>query len=162
MASGTLTPGTPTVPWVVWAEDTGAGKHAIFVSRLVGGDHFELFNGGAPVSPTTATPASPDITFFGNVPYVSWIEPHRDGHNRGFVGHFENGVFVLDTSPAASCWRRGSRRAPLIDARVPLSSSCTADPFTNDGVGMPAWRRSTPRSACSPPRPARSGCSARR
>ena len=50
VAAGTLTPGSATVPWAVWAEDIGGGNHAIFVSRLVGGDHFELFNGGAPVS----------------------------------------------------------------------------------------------------------------
>ena len=41
LASGTLTPGQPTVPWVVWEEDIGGGRHAIFVSRLVGGDHFQ-------------------------------------------------------------------------------------------------------------------------
>ena len=74
VASGTLTPGGTTVPWIVWAEDTGSGKHAIFISRLVGGDHFELFNGGAPLSPTSRDATHPDITFFGNVPYVSWIE----------------------------------------------------------------------------------------
>src|SRR5205807_6645434 len=44
VAAGTLTPGQPTVPWVVWEEDIGGGRHVIFVSRLVGGDHFALFN----------------------------------------------------------------------------------------------------------------------
>ena len=56
VAAGTLTAGSPTVPWVTWSEDTGSGKHAIFVARLVGGDHFELFNGGRPVSPSNRMP----------------------------------------------------------------------------------------------------------
>jgi hypothetical protein len=135
VAAGTLTPGTPTVPWVVWSEDLGSGTHGVFVARLVGGDHFELFNGGAPVSNVHRDSVRPDITFFGNVPYISWIEPH--GHdNRGFVGHFENGVFRLDT-PLGIRFTARSRSAPLVDARVPLSSSCTSDPFTNDGAACP-------------------------
>lgn len=135
VATGTLTPGSPTVPWVTWAEDMGDGHHGIFVARLVGGDHFELFNGGKPVSNIHNDAVRPDITFFGNVPYVSWIEPHGD-FNRGFVGHFENGVFVRDT-PRSIVIGSKSRAASLIDARVPLSSSCTADPFTNDGASCP-------------------------
>jgi hypothetical protein len=143
VASGTLIPGTATVPWVVWAEDTGSGKHAIFVARLVGGDHFELFNGGAPVSPQNRDASSPDITFFGNVPYVSWIED-RGGHKRGFVGHFVNGVFVQDNLPGGINLAPRFRTASLIDARVPLSSSCTADPFTNDGSACPVAAVNTP------------------
>jgi hypothetical protein len=131
VASGTLTAGSATVRWVVWAEDTGSGKHRIFISRLVNGDHFELFNGGQPLSPADRDATHPDITFFGNVPYVSWIEAHGD-RNRGFVGHFENNVFVLDT-PGEIMLAPRFHRASLIDARVPVSSSCTADPFTNDG-----------------------------
>jgi hypothetical protein len=124
------------VPWVAWSEDTGSGQHGIFVSRLVGGDHFELFNGGAPISPANRDAESPDITFFGNVPYVSWIEPHGDG-NRGFVGHFlASGQFVLDT-PFGILLAPHVKRASLIDARVALSSSCTSDPFTNDGAACP-------------------------
>ena len=140
VASGTLCqpapPCTPTVPWVVWAEDTGSGKHAIFVARLVGGDHFELFNGGQPVSAKNRDAGSPDITFFGNVPYVSWVED-QGSHKRGFVGHFVNGVFVQDTLPSGIPLAPRSKPASLIDARVPLSSSCTADPFTSDGSACP-------------------------
>jgi hypothetical protein len=135
VASGTLVAGNPTVPWVAWSEDTGSGNHSIFVSRLVG-DHFELFNGGAPVSPAHRDAESPDITFFGNVPYVSWIEPHGD-ENRGFIGHFlQTGQFVSDT-PFGILLAPHIKRAPLIDARVALSSSCTSDPFTNDGAACP-------------------------
>jgi hypothetical protein len=135
VATGTLTPGSPTVPWVVWAEDTGNGRHGIFVARLVGGDHFELFNGGAPVSTPHRDAVRPDITFFGNVPYISWIEP-QGNVNLGFVGHFENGVFRVDTPHGIRLTSR-FHTAPLIDARVPLSSSCTSDPFTNDGAACP-------------------------
>jgi hypothetical protein len=135
VAAGTLTPGSPTVPWVAFAEDMGNGNHGIFVARLVGGDHFELFNGGKPVSNIHNDAVRPDITFFGNVPYVSWIEPHGT-FNRGFVGHFENGAFRLDT-PRSIVLGTQQRAASLIDARVPLSSSCTADPFTSDGSSCP-------------------------
>jgi hypothetical protein len=135
VAAGTTAAGTPTVPWVVWAEDTGSGNHAIFISKLVGGDHFELQNGGQPLSPLGRDATHPDVTFFGNVPYVSWIEARGDGF-RGFVGHFENGSFVLDT-PFGIVLSPHFHRASLIDFRVPLSSSCTADPFTNDGSACP-------------------------
>ncbi|TMA92642.1 MAG: hypothetical protein E6J77_05480, partial [Deltaproteobacteria bacterium] len=102
VAAGTLKPGGTTVPWVVWQEDLGLGdgKHAVFVSRLVGGDHFELFNSGQPVSNTANDATRPDITFSGNVPYISWQEAISDAQVT-FVGHFEGGagapVFQLDT-----------------------------------------------------------------
>jgi hypothetical protein len=140
VAAGTLTPGGTTVPWVTWSEDVG-GHHAIFVSRLVNGDHFELFNGGNPVSPPNADASQPDITFFGNTPYVTWTEAHGDGA-RGFVGHFDTtGAFVSDTPGGIRLDASGRGRGgplSLIDARVPISSSCTADPFSKDG------------SACTP------------
>lgn len=71
VAAGTLTPGQPTVPWVVWEEDIGGGRHAIFISRLVGGDHFELFQPGQAISNRNNNASRPDITFAGNVPYIS-------------------------------------------------------------------------------------------
>ena len=136
VAAGTLTPGTPTVPWATWSEDQGNGVHAIFVSRLVGGNHFELFNGGLPISNTRRDASNPDITFFGNTPYVSWIE-HRGGDVIGFVGHFDTtGVFVLDTPSGVRLVRHG--HTDLLDGtRMPISSSCTADPFTADGSSCP-------------------------
>jgi hypothetical protein len=141
VAAGTLTPGSPTVPWVVWAEDIG-GRHAIFVSRLVGGSHFELFNGGNPVSNASNDAASPDIAFFGNVPYLSWIETVGTTP-LGFVGHFEGNAFVLDTPGGL---RLPAQKAPLglIDFRVPISSSCTADPFTGDGTACPGGAPDAP------------------
>jgi hypothetical protein len=142
VASGTLTAGAATVPWVVWAEDQGSGKHAIFIGRLVGGNHFELFNGGAPLSPRNRDATNPDITFFGNVPYVSWVEA-RDNRFVGFVGHFVGGVFLLDT-PGGIPQVSTSRRASLIDFRVPISSSCTADPFTSDGSACPVATINSP------------------
>ena len=100
VAAGTLKPGGATVPWVVWQEDVGGGTHAVFVSRLVGGDHFELFNAGQPVSNTANDATRPDITFSGNVPYISWHEDVSEAQVT-FVGHFEGGAsaptFKLDT-----------------------------------------------------------------
>lgn len=135
VAAGTLTPGSPTVPWVVWAEDTGGGDHAIFVARLVGGTRFERFNGGKPVSDPSNDAASPDITFFGNVPYVSWTES-SGSDTLGFVGHFVGPDLVLDTPGGIRLQPAGSL-VSLIDFRVPLSSACTADPFTRDGAACP-------------------------
>jgi hypothetical protein len=134
VAAGTLAPGSTTVPWVAWAEEIGGGRHGIFVSRLVGGNHFELFNGGNPVSNTGHDAATPDISFFGNTPYVSWTES-VGGFATGFVGHFEGTRFVLDTPGGIRLTGDGS--ANLIGARVPVSSSCTSDPFTGDGSSCP-------------------------
>src|SRR5439155_13882281 len=91
VAAGTLTPGQPTVPWVVWEEELGGGRHVIYVSRLVGGDHFELFNGGLPVSNANNDASRPDITFAGNVPYISWQEQVGTSLLT-FVGHFQGGA----------------------------------------------------------------------
>jgi hypothetical protein len=138
VAAGTLTPGATTVPWAAWSEDTVNGNHAIFVSRLVGGNHFELFNSGAPISNTRRDARKPDITFFGNTPYVSWLEK-RGGALRGFSGHFDaHGVFVQDTPGGVKLIGSARGRAHLLgDVRAPISSACTADPFTNDGSSCP-------------------------
>ena len=148
VAAGTRTPGTPTVPWTAFSEDVGGGRHGIFISRLVGGDHFELFNGGNPVSPAGQDASQPDITFFGNTLYVSWTAK-QGAETRGFVGHFDAaGTFVLDTPGGIRIGSgrkgHGHKRASLIDARVPVSSSCTADPFTKDGASCTAGDLNAP------------------
>jgi hypothetical protein len=131
VATGTLTPGGTTVPWVVWSEDVG-GHHAIFVSRLVG-DQFVPFNNGNPVSGPNEDAGTPDITFYGNTPYISWTVSNGDV-KKGNVGHFDQyGAFVSDT-PGGISLIPPHGAAPLIDARVALSSSCTADPFSADGT----------------------------
>src|SRR5206468_11972893 len=120
VAAGTLTPGQPTVPWVVWEEELGGGRHVIYVSRLVGGDHFELFNGGLPVSNANNDASRPDLTFAGNVPDISWQEQVRT-RLVTFVGHFEGGaaapIFQLDTPDgiAASAFTDvdNAQRAPI-------------------------------------------------
>ncbi|MCW2982936.1 MAG: hypothetical protein JWR63_506 [Conexibacter sp.] len=136
IATGTLTPGNPTVPWTVWSEDTGSGTHAIFVARLVGGDHFELFNGGQPVSNPAIDASRPDITFSGNTPYISW-HSRIAGKLKTVVGHFEGpgtATFKVD----------GGLDPPDADVRSPLSSSNTADPFTADGAAAPSQAIGTP------------------
>ncbi len=146
VAAGTLKPGGATVPWVVWQEDLGAGegKHAIFVSRLVGGDHFELFNSGQPVSNTANDATRPDITFSGNVPYISWQE-EVSGAQVTFVGHFEGGaaapVFKLDTPTGIPNSKFGNAKDPL---RAPVSSGCTANPFNADGASCQGGAVGTP------------------
>jgi hypothetical protein len=130
VASGTMTPGKPTVPWVAWDEKV-SGVNRIFVSRLVGtgaSAHFQIANNGAPIS--TGEGTRPDITFTVNTPYVSW-RSDVNGVTTGFVGHFinpSNPTFVLDES-----------NIPLTptstaDVREPISSNCTANPFNADGA----------------------------
>jgi hypothetical protein len=128
VASGTMNPANATVPWVTWDEDVNGVKQ-VFVSRLVGGTHFALVNQGAPISIGANDSTRPDITFSGNTPYVSWRE-NTSGVTKAFVGHFVNAAdptFVLDESdvpltPTAQA-----------DVREPISSSCIATAFNNDG-----------------------------
>src|SRR5438094_478204 len=133
-----------TVPWVVWQEDIGEGKHAVFVSRLVGGDHFELFNSGQPVSNTVNDATRPDITFSGNVPYISWQEEVSKSQMT-FVGHFEGGasapVFKLDTPTGIPNSGFGVVEDPL---RAPISSGCTANPTNADGTSCQGGAIGTP------------------
>jgi hypothetical protein len=144
VAAGTLKPGGATVPWVVWQEEVGDDKHAIFVSRLVGGDHFELFNSGRPVSNTANDATRPDITFSGNVPYISWQELVSK-EQVTFVGHFEGGasapVFKLDTPTGIPNSGFGVAESPL---RAPISSGCTATPFDADGASCQGGAIGTP------------------
>jgi hypothetical protein len=143
VAAGTLTAGTATVPWVVWSEDTGAGIHGIFVARLVGGSHFELVNGGNPISTPTNDASRPDITFSGNTPYVSWRE-NVAGIQRGFYGHFEGGASALtfvDDIPGGEIVDPAGR---VPDLRAPISSTCTADPFNADGSACQGAAVGTP------------------
>ena len=129
----------------VWQEDVGGGTHAIFVSRLVGGDHFELFNSGQPVSNTTNDATRPDITFSGNVPYISWHE-NVSGAEVTFVGHFEGGAsapaFKLDTPTGIPNSAFGPNVADPL--RAPISSGCTANPTNADGASCQGGAIGTP------------------
>jgi hypothetical protein len=143
VAAGTMNPANPTTPWVTWDETLGGVKQ-VFVSRLVGsgaGAHFELVNGGAPISIGANDSTRPDITFSGNTPYVSWREDIGGGIVKGFTGHFVNAAspkFVLDASevpltPTAQA-----------DVREPISSGCTANPFNADGAACQGGAAGTP------------------
>ena len=139
VAAGTMNPANPTVPWIAWDETVG-GVHQIFVSRLVGGTHFELANGGAPISVGTNDATRPDITFSGNTPYVTW-RSQVAGNQVAFTGHFVNAAsptFVLDSSnvpltPTAQA-----------DVREPISSSCIATPFNSNGAACQGGAIGTP------------------
>jgi hypothetical protein len=142
VAAGTMTSGSPTVPWVVWDEDVGGVKQ-IFVSRLVGGDHFVLANSGQPLSVGTSDSTRPDITFSGNTPYVSWRETTSVGQARVFTGHFVNAAnptFVLDTPGGVNVSAAGA----VLDLRAPISSACTANPTNTDGASCQGGALGTP------------------
>ncbi len=140
VAAGTLVAGNPTVPWVVWAESIGGGKHAIFISRLVGKDHFELFNAGQPISNITRNAEKPDIEFVGNEPSISWVEAFSGGVHRLFVGHFTGGAtapkFHLDTPNGVTLLPK-TTLANVTGGRQPIASTCQANPFTADGSACP-------------------------
>jgi hypothetical protein len=129
VAAGTMNSSNPTVPWVAWAETVG-GVQQIFVSRLVGGTHFELANNGQPVSVGRNDATRPDITFSAGTPFVSWRST-INGQTTGFVGHFINPAdptFVLDESDIPLT------PTSQADVREPISSNCTANPFNADGA----------------------------
>jgi hypothetical protein len=105
--------------------------------------HFELTNNGAPISVGANPSTRADITFSRHTPYVSWREDTGGGVEKAFVGHFVNAAnptFVLDESDVPL--------APTAqaDVREPISSSCTANPFNQDGsvcqgsaIGTPSF-----------------------
>ena len=129
-AAGTMKAGQPTVPWVVWSEDVH-GTSGVFVARLVNGTHFQIVNGGKPVSNGKADAVKPDIGFSRTTPYVTWHQ--RVGKTiRLFVGHLRgasNPKIVLDTHTGVAASKRGLTLA----SPSPISSSCTANPFNGDG-----------------------------
>ena len=98
VAAGTLTPGGADRPVGRRGRRTSAAHHAIFVSRLVGGDHFELFNGGNPVSARRRgrRHARHHVLRQHAVRLVDGEAAATT--KRGFVGHFDAlGQFVTDT-----------------------------------------------------------------
>ena len=141
VAAGTMNPANPTAPWVTWDETVGS-VHQVFVSRFVTTPtpHFQIVNGGQPISTPGVDSTRADITFSGNTPYVTWREATSAG-TVGFVGHFvgaANPTFVLDESdipltPTAQA-----------DVREPISSSCTANPFNADGAACQGGAVGTP------------------
>ena len=132
VASGTMNPANPTVPWVAWDETVGSHQQ-VFVSRLVGAGaaaRFVPVNNGQPISAPGVDATRADITFSGNTPYVTW-RSDSGGTATTTVGHFVNAAnptFVVDKS--------GTQITPLgqADVREPISSGCTANPFNADGA----------------------------
>lgn len=130
VAAGTMTPGAPTVPWVVWAERSGLTQ-GVFAARLVSGERFELLNGGRPLS--TGQGTAPDITFTGNTPVITWIERGRGVRTGHFEGPASAPVFVADDDLGVT-----ARSVPRI------SSGCAASPATADGASCPGGRVGSP------------------
>jgi hypothetical protein len=133
IASGTMTAGNPTVPWIVWDEGSAASpnNNGVFVARLVGAGaaaRFVIANAGQPIG----TGDRADITFSGNTPYVTW---HHNGQI--VVGHFATpDQFVNDPAPV------GSNETDTV--RAPISSACIATPFNGDGSTCQAGAVGTP------------------
>jgi hypothetical protein len=141
VAAGTMNPANPTAPWVAW-DETAGGVHQVFVSRFVATPtpHFQIVNGGNPISTRGVESTRPDITFSGNTPYVTWREETSTG-TKAFVGHFVNAAnptFVLDESDVPL--------TPTAQATVrePISSTCIATPFNLDGQSCQGGAVGTP------------------
>jgi hypothetical protein len=97
VTAGSLDPAKPTVPWVAWHEEaTPGGSHLIFVSRLVNGDHFEVFPGPNADGSLNANPAEdadePDLRFEGDVLHVTWKEKVSGGGVHEFERRFTPGL----------------------------------------------------------------------
>ncbi|HEY2599994.1 MAG TPA: hypothetical protein VGI67_00450 [Thermoleophilaceae bacterium] len=131
VAAGTMSAGQPTVPWVVWSEQVKK-TFRIFAARLAGGTHFQIINGGKPLSTGKRSAVLPDIAFAKLTPYVTWHQ--TVGHTvRLFVGHFVNAAnprFVLDSPGGLARSKAGVK----LGAVSPISSDCTANPFNADGT----------------------------
>jgi hypothetical protein len=145
IAAGTMNPANPTAPWVTWDEKVG-GVHQVFVSRFVTSPtpHFQIVNGGKPISTSGVESTRADITFSGNTPYVTWREKTASG-TRAFVGHFVNATnptFVLDESDVPLT--PTGEGAGLADVREPISSTCIATPFNLDGRACQGGAVGTP------------------
>jgi hypothetical protein len=137
IAAGTMDPASPAVPWVVWDELDANLIQKVFVARLVGGTHFELANGGAPISSGTLASTPADITFSGNTPYVTWHQQTSPSLRNVIVGHFVNAanpMFVIDSNSFTTD----------SDQIVPISSTCTANPFDGDGAACQGGAVGTP------------------
>jgi len=145
VAAGTMNPANPTSPWVTWDETVG-GVHQVFVSRFVATPtpHFQIVNGGNPISTAGVESTRPDITFSGNTPYVTWREQTSTG-TKAFAGHFvnpANPTFVLDESDVPlTPTGTGAGQA---DVREPISSTCIATPFNMDGQACQGGALGTP------------------
>ncbi len=115
--------------------------HQIFVSRLVGGTHFELANGGAPISTGTNDATRPDITFSGNTPYVTWREQvgRRPGGLHGPLRERgEPDVRARLEQRAADADGAGRR------ARADLVRRAPPHPFNSDGAACQGGAIGTP------------------
>ena len=135
-----MNPRNPTVPWVAWDENVGGVKQ-IFVSRLVGGTHFETRQRRrADIEPNGETRRARHHLLGQHAVRVLEGGSRRRG-GQGFYGHFVNAAnptFVLDESdvpltPTAQA-----------DVREPISSGCTATPFNADGAACQGGALGTP------------------
>jgi hypothetical protein len=145
VAAGSMNPANPTAPWVTWDETVG-NVHQVFVSRFVATPtpHFQIVNGGNPISTPGVESTRPDITFSGNTPYVTWREETGSG-TKAFAGHLVNAAsptFVLDESDVPLT-PTGDNPGQA-NVREPISSTCIATPFNMDGQSCQGGAVGTP------------------
>jgi hypothetical protein len=103
ITSGSVVPGQPAVPWVVWSEIGPSGKYQIYANRLDPTTRDRFLNvGGSLNVDQNSNAQAPSITFVGNVPYVAW-EEEVGAVKRIFVRHLasdpQTGTWTLDTPP---------------------------------------------------------------
>src|SRR2546425_8480296 len=144
VAAGTLTPGKPTVPWVVWQEDIGGGGRAGVLLPALRGEHLSLFYNRKPASETGGEAHPPPHPVFRDRPH-NFLAREESGEQVTFVGHFEGGasapVFKLDTPTGIANSGFGDVANPL---RAPISSGCTANPTNADGSTCQGGAAGTP------------------
>ena len=157
VAGGTMNPANPTVPWVTWDEDV-EGVKQVFVSRLVTtpSPHFEIVNGGTPISTGPNDSTRPDITFSGNTPYVSWRRGRRRRDGEGLLRPLRQPgkPDVRARRKQRSAHADGRRRTCA--SRSPRPASRRRSTRTARPARAERWAR---RSSCSPTERTRGACS---
>ena len=160
VAAGTMTAGTRRCRGSSGRRTSTASR--IFVSRLVGGTHFEVANGGEPISSADGDAANPDITFAKNTPYVSYrqnVGGTREAVRRPLQQPAEPDV------PPRHTDRRSRGRPPGRTSRSPSRSPRTARRTRSTATARPAraarWARRSSSGTTAPAARGRSSAAGR-
>ena len=157
VASGTMNPANPTVPWVAWDEDTGTitrcSSAAWSAPARRRGSCRSTTASRSPSAGVDATRA--DITFSGNTPYVTWRSDSggsATSHRRALRQRGQPDVRGGQERHVRSLrWVR-----PTCVSRSPRAARPTrSTPMEHRARALRSGRR----SSCSPTGRARSACS---
>ena len=146
VAAGTLRPGGPTVPWVVWQEELGEAASTPSSSRAWWAA--TISSSSTPASrcrtrrttrrgPTSRSPAT-SRTSPGRRRYPGRRRPSSATSRVGAAAP----VFELDTPTGIA--NSGLRRDVVDPLRAPISSGCTANPTNADGASCQGGALGTP------------------